>query len=464
MLDNKEAPKILIVDDEENIRHYLRLVLTSEGYDIAVSEDAPSAMQQLAHDEIALVLCDIRMPGKMDGMALLSWIKEEGISSEVIMMSAYGSKDIALKAVRAGAYDYIDKPIRREELLLTIEKFFERERLRKENRKLREVLKEKEGFSSLIYKSSQMKRVLEIAQKVAKYPSTVLLTGETGTGKDLLARFIHQKSQRSFGQFVAVNCGSLPRELLESELFGHAKGAFTGAHKEHAGLFEEAHRGTLFLDEISELPLELQVKLLRILQENSVRRVGETKTRPIDVRIIAATNRNLEQLVEEGLFREDLFHRLEVFHIVIPPLRERSEDIPELANHFLKIYNARFKRQIEGIEPEAMRAMMNYHWPGNVRELKNVIERAIVLEESPKITVSSLHPKLLAQRTEAPFQFLENCLSIKKGTKRLEEYLIKKALEKTGGNRSAAARLLEISHRALLYKLKDYGLDKKEET
>jgi len=300
---------------------------------------------------------------------------------------------------------------------------------------------------------------LDIAKKVALYPSTVLVVGETGTGKELIARFIHDNSDRNSLSFVAVNCGSLPSELLESELFGHSKGSFTGAHKEHIGLFEVAHKGTLFLDEISELPIQLQVKLLRVLQEGVIRRVGETSTHKVDVRIIAATNRDLDKLVEEGLFREDLYHRLEVFRITIPPLRERTEDIPVLVESFLNYYNDYFVRDVQGVDPKVMRLLMSYHWPGNVRELKNVIERAVVLEDSSVLTVASLHHKLFQEVEKESFDFLEGSLSIKKGTRLLERHLIKLALAKTDGNRSMAARILEISHRALLYKIKDYKLN-----
>lgn len=456
--------KILVIDDEESIRHYLKLLLEREGFCVESAGDGEVGLQALEGNDYDIILCDIRMPNR-DGLGFLEEFRNRLCMGEVIMMSAYGSRDTALEAVRRGAYDYIDKPIQRDELLLAIHKLLEREKLRKENRRLQIALIEGYEDEGIVGVSESLKHVLTLARRAAKFPSTVLVTGENGTGKELIARAVHRWSERSEQEFIAINCGSIPENLLESELFGHAKGSFTGAHKDHTGLFEAAHQGTLFLDEIGEIPQPLQVKLLRALQEGKIRRIGETHTRSVDVRIIAATNKNLQVEVEEGRFREDLYYRLHVVRLEVPPLRERAEDIPLLLDFYIRRVNACFGTSLQGVSPEAMRALMEYDWKGNVRELKNVVEQAAVLEDSEQLTVETLPPHIVSGKGSLQggsrdwlSGLMGNDLSIKRGQKALESVLIQRALDKTKGNRSAAARVLEISHRALLYKMKEYGI------
>ncbi|MCB9637421.1 MAG: sigma-54-dependent Fis family transcriptional regulator [Myxococcales bacterium] len=455
--DKERHARVLVVDDEESIRHFLTLSLQREGFEVKVAGHAEEALSLLPDFAADIVLCDIRMPGEMDGLGLLRHLCQQRFPGRMVMMSAYGSRDAALEAVRQGAYDYIEKPIQRDELLLLLEKLLERERLQKENRAMREVLRRGREDGGIVASSSVMQRVLDVARKVSSFPTTVLLQGESGTGKEVLARAIHQWSPRNNGPWTVINCGSIPEALLESELFGYGKGAFTGALHDRLGLFEAAHGGTLFLDEIGEMPLALQVKLLRALQEGAIRRLGETSTRAIDVRVIAATNRDLSQEVEAGRFRQDLFYRLHVVNLTLPPLRDRLEDLPLLLDHFLAFFNARFGTHIEGVSPDTLKGLMHYHWPGNVRELRNVIERSMVLAEGDWLGLETLPPEILAGPVHE--EALQEGYSLKKAMRRLEENFIQRALEKTEGNKTAAAKLLEISPRALLYKIKDYGLE-----
>ncbi len=447
--------RVLVVDDEESMRHMLSLLLRKEGYDVEAVEDGERALEALERERYDFVLCDIKMPG-LDGLGFLKRLRERpGLDTTVIMMSAYGTVDTAIECMKLGAYDYIAKPFRKDEIVLTLRKAEERERLRREVRRLRKEVQREYAFSSIVAKSHKMLEVFEIIKKVAGYDTTVLITGESGVGKELVARAIHYNSSRREGPFVPVNCGAIPESLLESELFGFVKGAFTDAQRTKKGLFEEADKGTLFLDEIGELPKELQVKLLRALQEGEIRRLGDTRPLRVDVRIIAATARDLAAEVREGRFREDLYYRLRVIPIHIPPLRERKEDIPLLAEHFLKIYTAKTGKLLKGFTPEAMRVLTTYNWPGNVRELENAVERAVILEDGDYITGESLSFLL----EEAP-QGREICgLSLKEAQKELEKRLIREALKEAKGNKSRAARLLEISYRALLYKLKEYGME-----
>ena len=358
----------------------------------------------------------------------------------------------------AGAYDYLSKPFKQEEVLLTLRKAEERESLRRENRALREAVREAHAFEDMLGRSEALQKVFRTVDKVAEYTTTVLVQGESGTGKELVARALHQRSPRRDKAFVPVNCGAIPEALLESELFGHKRGAFTDAHADKRGLFAEAHGGTLFLDEIGELPLALQVKLLRVLQEGTIRPVGATRDQDVDARVIAATVRDLEREVKEGRFREDLFYRLNVLQVNVPPLRDRKEDIVLLVEHFIERTNGRLGTSIRGIEAAATKVLLDYRWPGNVRELENVIERAVVLADGDRIRVDDL-PERLREPVDPIQTMLDSGeLSIKKTARFMEETLIRRALDKTGGNRTAAAKLLEISHRALLYKIKDYGL------
>ena len=392
-------------------------------------------------------------------MQLLSEVKERAIDTTFIVLTAYGSMESAVAAMKLGAYDYVNKPFKPDEVLLTLRKAAERERLRAENRQLKKRLGEDYGFSRILSQASSMQELFKMARKVAGFKSTVLVTGESGTGKELFARAIHASSERQEAPFVAVNCGAIPETLIESELFGHEKGAFTDAHKQRKGLFEEAKGGTLFLDEIGELPFALQVKLLRVLQESEIRRVGGTSAIPTDVRLIAATVKDLTGEVGEGRFREDLFYRLNVMHLKIPPLRERAGDVPLLVDHFIAHFNARMGLSIKGVSAPALTRLAAYHWPGNVRELENIIERAVAFCDTDEIGLSELPPQITEWSPGEGPRLGEDNLSIKKAVYAIENELIRRALTQTGGNRTAAARILEISHRALLYKIKEYRIE-----
>ncbi len=446
--------RILIIDDEESMRHMLSVILKKEGYDTVSAHDAQAGLTLLEKDEFDFILSDIRMPG-MDGTGLLKAVADKGVASPVIMMSAYGSMDSAMECMKLGAYDYISKPFKADEIVLVLRKAEERERLRRENRRLKEEAAREYDVSGIRTSDPVMDGVLGLVRKIADYSTSVLITGESGTGKELVARAIHYGGRRSGGPFVVVNCGALPGPLLESELFGHVKGAFTDAHRSKAGLFQEAEGGTIFLDEVGELPMELQVKLLRVLQEGEVRRVGDNRPVKVDARVVAATLRDLRQEISRGAFREDLFYRLNVIEVKLPPLRERQGDVPLLAEWFVEKYARKFIKPPKAISAGAMEALRRYPWPGNIRELENVIERAMILEETGTIRESSL--PLLAG-PEAPRNAGPSGLSIKKAQESMERELIRKALDQTGNNKTKAAMLLEISHRALLYKIKSYGL------
>ena len=454
--------RILIIDDEENFRHMLSVILKKEKYDIETVSNGEEGLQKVADSPFDQILCDIRMP-QMDGLEFLREVQKMGVNAAIIMMSAYGTVDSAIEAMKLGAYDYISKPFKPDEIILTLKKAEERERLRKENELLRKEIKKEYSFENIVSKNEKMQKIFEVIKKVAKYKSTILITGESGTGKELVARALHYNSDRSQNPFIPVNCGAIPENLLESELFGHEKGAFTDAIRTKKGLFEEADDGTLFLDEIGELPLQLQVKLLRVLQDGEIRRVGDSKSIQIDVRIIAATVKDLVKEVSEGRFRDDLFYRLHVFPIHIPPLRERKEDIPLLVAHFVQKHSLSLNKSVLGINPKALAALMNYRWFGNVRELENTIERAMVLADESNIELENLPIEIreFKEKVELASLVEEEC-SIKKASKILEINLIQKALKKTRGNHTQAARLLEISHRALLYKIKEYEIVEKD--
>lgn len=454
--------RILIVDDEESFRHMLSVILIKEGYEVETSSNGEEGLQKASASPFDQILCDIRMP-RMDGLVFLREIKKTGAEATVIMMSAYGTVDTAIEAMKLGAYDYISKPFKPDEIILTLRKSEEREQLRRENQLLRKEVGKEYSFENIVSKNEKMQKIFDVIKKVSQYKSTVLITGESGTGKELVARALHYNSDRSQSPFIAINCGAIPENLLESELFGHAKGAFTDAIRTKKGLFEEADGGTLFLDEIGELPGQLQVKLLRVLQDGEIRRIGESKPIQIDVRIVAATVRDLSKEVNEGRFREDLFYRLNVLPIHIPPLRERKEDIPLLIQHFIGKYNQAMNKYVADIDHKAMDTLMNYKWYGNVRELENTIERAIVLSEKNNIELENLPIEIQNFKEEFQLEVLfEEEYSIKKASKSLEINLIKKALRRTKGNHTHAARLLELSHRALLYKIKEYGIVESE--
>jgi two-component system response regulator AtoC len=453
--------KILVVDDEESIRYMLKMALEEAGYEVELASDGITALAKLTESVFDCVISDVRMP-EMSGLELLKAIQEIRPDLTVIVMSAFGSLDTAIEAMKLGAYDYVSKPFKQDEILLTLKKAEERERLRKENLLLRREVEKKYSFDNIIGKSTKMQEIFRRIEKIAEYKSTVLITGESGTGKELVAKAIHYSSPRRDLPFIAVNCGAIPGELLESELFGHVKGAFTGAIAAKKGLFTEADKGTIFLDEIGDLPLNLQVKLLRVLQEGEIRRVGDTRTFQVDVRVIAATAKDLLEEVQKGNFREDLYYRLNVVPFYLPPLRERREDIPLLVWHFLRKYSAETGKEIKEIAPDAMNALVAYEWKGNVRELENVIERAVVMSEGQIITTEYLPEGLVKSTSDIILKIPESRISIKTTVKELvemaEKELIARALAKTGNNRTRAAELLEISHRALMYKLKEYHL------
>ncbi len=450
--------RILVVDDEENVRYQLSSLFNLKGFAAETAADAEKALTIYREKPVDIVLCDIRMPG-MSGMQFLEQIGGHKADSEVIMMSAYGDIELAQEAVRKGAADYLSKPYKNEEVLLRISIAEQRRRLRQENLRLKQEISKEVTYENIIGKSAAMQSMFKTIDKIAEFKSTVLIGGESGTGKELLARALHNRSPRKDRPFVAVNCGAIPENLLESELFGYVRGAFTDAVRNKEGLFEEADTGTLFLDEIGELPIGLQVKLLRVLQEDEIRRVGENRPRKVDVRILAATIRDLSEEVKHGAFREDLFYRLNVLTVKIPPLRERPGDVPLLVEHFLQKCNTRLGTSVKGVDPEAMRLLVDYAWPGNVRELENMVERAVILCDGDLITPEQLTDKVAEMPAPHFAQLPEGQFSIKKTVEAVEEELIKRALTETAGNRTRAARLLEISHRTLLYKLKDYRID-----
>ena len=450
--------QLLVIDDEENMRHMLSALLGKEGFHVITAVNGRDGLDKLEDMDFDIILCDVRMP-EMDGLSFLQELQGKRADLTVIMMSAYGTMDTAIEAMKLGAYDYISKPFKPDEIILTLKKVEERERLRWENTSLKREIRREYSFGNIIAKSSGMREIFNTIRKISGYKTTVLLMGESGTGKELISRAIHYNSVRSERPFVAINCGAIPENLLESELFGHVKGAFTDAHKDKKGLFEETEGGTLLLDEISELPLKLQVKLLRVLQEEEIRRLGENGSIPVDVRIIAASVKNLSQEVEEGSFRADLFYRLNVLPISIPPLRERKDDIPLLVDHFIEKYNGKLGTGIEGITKDVLNLLLNHNWAGNVRELENTIERVMVLSESNEIEREILPPEIRNGSMLTGLASLGDELSIKKTTKMMEEDLIRRALRKTGGNHTHAARLLEISIRTLLYKIKEYGIE-----
>jgi two-component system response regulator AtoC len=447
---------ILIVDDDDGLRESLQLVLCAEGFEVLGASSGEEALALLDRGAPEIVVCDLRMPG-MDGMELLPELNRRQPGATVILMSAYGTQELAIEAVKRGAYDYLAKPFQPSEVLLTIRKAQERERLRRANQLLRRDVQRTMGERPIVAASPVMIELLEVMERAAAFKATVLLTGESGTGKEVLARAIHAQSPRRSEAFVAVNCGAIPETLLESELFGHAKGAFTGADRARRGLVVEASGGTLFLDEIGELPLPLQVKLLRVLQEEEVRPLGESKPRRVDARVIAATARDLEAEVVAGRFREDLFYRLNVVQLEVPALRERPKDIPLLVDHFFATFRDSLGKPLLGVSDDALERMVNYRWPGNVRELENVIERAVILARGDRITLDDLPENVARPGAGADATGPEN-FALKPARRAAEAGVIRRALRATGGNRTRAARLLEISHRALLYKIKEYGI------
>jgi DNA-binding NtrC family response regulator len=448
--------KILIVDDEERMRRLLARVLAKEGYETASAGSGIEAMRLIAADSFDLVITDIHMPG-MGGLQLLAEIKEYDPALPIIIITAYGTVESAVQALRAGAYDYITKPFETDEIKLTVAKALERERLLAENRYLHQELEGRYSFAGIVGHSSVMQEVYDVAASVAMSNASVLITGESGTGKELIARSIHFSSPRKEKPFIVLNCAALSEGVLESELFGHERGAFSGAVATKKGRFELAHEGTLFIDEVGEMTLAAQVKLLRVIQEHEFERVGGTRTIKSDVRIVAATNKNLEEQVKKDRFREDLFYRLNVVNIHLPPLRERREDIESLARHFLEKYVRETGKKVEALAPRALSALLAYDWPGNVRELQNVMERAVVLAKERIIT-----PRDFPQGFQSPDQI---CLELpqKEGNlteilEDLERQLIVQTLRREEGSQTRAARVLGIKRTTLRYKMEKYRL------
>ena len=450
---------ILVVEDGQSQREMLRDFLRKEGHTVEEAGSGEEALQSMTTGAFDPVLLDYKMPG-MDGMQVLQEVKRLNPETDVVIITAYGTIETAVDAMKAGAVDYITKPLEFDELLLLLDRVAERRTLLRENEILRRQLKE-QGVTtdSIIYGSQKMAALTSMAARVASSRATILLQGESGTGKELLARLVHQLSPRSSKPIVTVNCGALPESLIESELFGHEKGAFTGASARRIGRFEEADGGTLFLDEIGELTMPVQVKLLRFLQEREFQRVGGNTNIRADVRIISATNRDLEGMVKEGTFREDLFYRLNVVVMSIPPLRERREDIPALIDHFLKRFAAENGKDIVGISSEARDLLMKYDYPGNVRELENIIERAVVIARNEVLSLEDLPFREEAMAASSGGGMPEEGDGrLRSAMEQLERQMIKEAMEKTGDHQTRAAEMLGLSERMLRYKLKKYGL------
>lgn len=453
---------ILIVEDEVNLRDILEFLLQQEGYNVKTVSDGNNAVKMLQSDIYDVVICDIKLPGR-DGYSLLEYKKEMELKADFIMITSYGSVESAVEAIKMGAEEYITKPFLNEDMLRVVKKIVKYQQLQRENEVFKKEVSEKYNFgNTIIGKSKVMTDIFELIQKVSKYDSPVLISGDSGTGKELFAKAIHFTSDRKNFPFIPINCGAIPEGLLESEFFGHVKGAFTGSTRMKKGLFEQAEGGTIFLDEIGEMSLNLQVKLLRVLQENEIRRIGDIKPRKIDIRIISATNKNLDERIQMGSFRKDLYYRLNVIEIKLPSLSERKDDIHLLVDYFIQHYNKSFNKNIKGIERNALDKLINYPWPGNVRELQHVIQRAIILSQESYITLSDLLEDINSDANtldiNIPKDFFDLKMVLNQSKELIEKELIKKALKKTNGNRTKTAKLLGISHRSLMYKINEYNM------
>ena len=454
--------RILVCDDEESIREFLEIMLRKEGYEVTCAEDGQKALDILKKKSFDMVISDMQMPN-MTGMELLKNTKEQYPDMTFMMITAFGTAETAVEAMKLGAYDYLTKPFKIDEVRLNIANALRSKNLEVENRVLKKELKQEYSFQNLVGNSETMHRIYEMVRRVSQTPTNVLITGESGTGKEMVAKAVHYNGPLKDKPFVTVNCGAIPESLMESEMFGHKKGSFTGAIADKSGLFEVADGGTLFLDEVGELPLTIQVKLLRAIQERVIRRVGGTEDTKIEVRIIAATNRDLEQMVKTGEFRQDLFYRLNVINIKTPSLRERSDDIPLLANHFLKKYNDRLGKNIGGISADAMELLKKYDYPGNVRELENIIERTVALEGGATILPESLPPfvntpngRKMASSNE--IQVTAEGVDLDKIMGQIEKELLVKAIHTAGGVKKKAAKLLNITFRSMRYRVEKYNL------
>ena len=457
--------KILVVDDEKSMREFLEIFLRKEGYEVALASNGEEAMARAAAEDFELIITDLKMP-RVSGIDVLERVKDTSPHTMVIVMTAYSTAETAIEAMKKGAYDYIPKPFKVDEIRVVIEKALEKRNLMLENLRLKGALKEKYSFSNIIGKSAGMQKVFELIARVARTRASVLVTGESGTGKELVAKAIHYNSLRKDDPFVVINCGAIPETLMESELFGHVKGAFTGASRDRKGLFEAADGGSIFLDEIGELSPALQVKLLRVLQERTFKPVGGITEREVDVRVIAATNKVLEDEVREGRFREDLYYRLNVIAIHLPPLRERREDIPLIAAHFLRKHTREMQKEINGIAPDALTALVNYRYVGNVRELENIIARAVTFESEDTLTIESL-PRSLTEEQSPLGDFRANIHLPERGVDLealladIEKTFLTKAMDRADGVKTDAAKILGISFRSIRYKLAKYGISER---
>jgi two-component system response regulator AtoC len=448
--------RILIVDPDDALRESLSLLLASEGYEFIAAGNGDEALEKIDSTPVDLIFCELRLPG-IDGFDLLPQLARRLPGAPIILTSSQGSEDLAIEAMRLGAYDYLAKPFARAEVLLTLRNIQERAQLRRVNQLLERDVDQALGERPIVAASQSMIDLLELLERSTAFKTAALLTGESGTGKEVMARAIHAQSPRRDNLFVVVNCGAIPEHLLESELFGHARGAFAGATCARRGRFEEADRGSIFLDGIAEIPASLQVKLLRVLQEEEIRPIGQSKSQSIDVRVIAATARDLEAEISAGRFREDLFHRLNVVELHVPALRDRREDIPLLVDHFLSRHSEALRKPVRSIADDALERLMNYRWPGNIRELENVMERATILAAGDRITLHELPANVVTANENSQIDSGSD-FSLKRARHAFEAQMIRRALRNTHGNRTHAAKLLEISHRALLYKIKGYGI------
>ncbi len=455
-------PRILVVDDEESIREFLQIMLKKEGYEISLAEDGQMAIETLQKKTFDMVISDLQMP-HVTGMELLKHVKDNYPDLVFMMITAFGTTENAVEAMKMGAYDYLTKPFKLDEVRLVVQNALRAQNLEVENKVLKKELGKEYSFQNIVGNSEKMHRIFDLIKRVSTTPTNVLITGESGTGKEVVAKAIHYNGPLKDRPFLTINCGAIPESLMESEMFGHKKGSFTGAVVDKMGLFEAADGGTLFLDEVGELPLTIQVKLLRAIQERIIRRVGGVEDIKVDVRIIAATNRNLEEMVKSGAFRQDLFYRLNVIQIQTPALRDRREDIPLLATFFLKKYTEKLQKPVSAISQEAMDALKKYEYPGNVRELENIIERTVALEGGATILPESLPPfvstssgRKLASSSE--IEVGPEGLDIDKVIGQIEKEIIIKAIHQAGGVKKKAAKLLHISFRSMRYRADKYGL------
>jgi len=454
--------RILVVDDEESIREFLEIMLKKEGYEVSTAADGAAAVEVIKKKSFDLVISDLQMPN-MTGLELLRQVRDMSPTTIFMMITAFGTTETAVEAMKMGAYDYITKPFKIDEVRLNIANALRSQQLESENKTLKRELNREYSFQNLVGNSDTIHRVFEMIKRLSQAPTNVLITGESGTGKEVIAKAIHYNGPLKDQPFVPVNCGAIPETLMESEMFGHKKGSFTGAVTDKVGLFEAADGGTIFLDEVGELPVTIQVKLLRAIQERIIRRVGSVEDTSVSVRIIAATNRNLEDMVREGTFRQDLFYRLNVINIQAPALRERKDDIPLLANFFLKKYNERLGKTVSGISVEAMELLKKYNYPGNVRELENVIERTVALESGATILPESLPPFVNTptgrkMASSGEIEITEDGVDLDKIMGQIEKEILIKAIHTAGGVKKKAAKLLNITFRSMRYRVEKYNL------